>query len=65
MVTFDENLSPVISDFHKSRMPGIEREVSASEFFSVIADETERLIDLSDRIGFCFSYAAEILPDHD
>lgn len=65
MVTFDENLSPVISDFHKSRMPGIEREVSASEFFSVIADETERLIDRSDRIGFCFSYAADILPDHD
>ena len=65
LVTFDHNLNPVISDFRKSRMPGIEREVSAKEFFSIIADETERLIDKSDRIGFCFSYAATILPDHD
>ena len=65
LVTFDHNLNPVISDFRKSRMPGIEREVSAKEFFSIIADETERLIDRSDRIGFCFSYAATILPDHD
>ena len=65
LVTFDHDLNPVISDFKKSRMPGIDREVSAKEFFSIIADETERLIDKSDRIGFCFSYAATILPDHD
>ena len=65
LVTFDHDLNPVITDFRKSRMPGIDREVSAAEFFSIIADETERLIDKSDRIGFCFSYAATILPDHD
>ena len=65
LVTFDQDLNPVISDFKRSRMPGIEKEVSAKEFFSIIADETERLIDKSDRIGFCFSYAATILPDHD
>ena len=65
LVTFDNNLKPVISEFNKGRMPGIDREVSAAEFFSLIADEAERLIDRSDRIGFCFSYAAEILPDHD
>lgn len=65
LVTFDHDLNPIISDFKKSRMPGIDREVSAKEFFSIIADETERLIDKSDRIGFCFSYAATILPDHD
>ena len=65
LVTFDHDLNPIISEFKKSRMPGIDREVSAREFFSIIADETERLIDKSDRIGFCFSYAATILPDHD
>lgn len=65
IVTFDANLKPVISDFRKSSMPGVAHEVSAKEFFSIIADESERLIDQSDRIGFCFSYAAEILPDHD
>ncbi len=65
LVIFDQDLNPVISDFKRSRMPGIDKEVSAKEFFSIIADETERLIDKSDRIGFCFSYAATILPDHD
>ena len=65
LVTFDHDLNPMISDFKRCQMPGIDHEVSASEFFSIIADETERLIDRSDRIGFCFSYAATILPDHD
>ena len=65
LVTFDHDLNPIISDFKRCQMPGIDHEVSASEFFSIIADETERLIDRSDRIGFCFSYAATILPDHD
>ena len=65
IVTFGDDLKPKISDFRKIRMPGTEKEVTAAEFFAVIADELERLIDKSDKIGFCFSYAAEILPDHD
>lgn len=65
LVTFDENLSPVISDFRKVGMPGVKAEVSAKEFFGILADNVERLIDKSDRIGFCFSYAATIQPDHD
>ncbi len=64
LVTF-HNGEPEISDFRKVPMPGSDREVSASEFFSILADNTERLIDRSDRIGFCFSYAAEITDDHD
>ena len=64
-VTFDSNLNPVIGDFRKTGMPGIDRPVSPEEFFGTFADQVERLIDQSDRIGFCFSYAAEILPDHD
>lgn len=65
LVTFDEKMNPVVSDFQKRQMPGIDREVSSKEFFSIIADETQRLLDKSDRIGFCFSYAAQILEDHD
>lgn len=65
IVEFDSNLNPIISDFKKTSMPGIEKEVSAKEFFCKIADETERLIQKTDRIGFCFSYAAKILPNHD
>ena len=47
IVTFGDDLKPKISDFRKIRMPGTEKEVSAAEFFSVIADELERLIDKS------------------
>lgn len=65
LVTFDCDRKPVISDFQKTRMPGIEREVSAAEFYSILADNVERLIDKADKIGFCFSYAAEILENHD
>ncbi len=65
LVTFNEEGAASISDFKKTKMPGIEREVSAAEFFSALADQAERLIDRSDRIGFCFSYAAEILASGD
>ncbi len=65
LVSFDSSLKPSIEDLKKRSMPGIESEVSAKEFFSILADETERLIDKSNKIGFCFSYAAEILSNHD
>jgi hexokinase len=65
LVTFDDHAVPVISDFKKSGMPGVKTEVSAQAFFSALADDVERLIDKSDLIGFCFSYAAEITAGHD
>ena len=65
LVSFDSEKRPQISDFRKVRMPGLEKEVSAAEFYSILADNVERLIDKADRIGFCFSYAAEITEDHD
>ncbi len=65
LISFDESGNSILEDFRKTHMPGIGKKISAKDFFSVFADETERLIDKSDRIGFCFSYAAEILPDHD
>lgn len=65
LVTFDEHFVPQISEFRKSGMPGVKEEVSAEKFFSLLADDVERLIDKSDKIGFCFSYAADILPNHD
>ena len=65
IVEFSTDLKPVIKDFKKTRMPGSDKEVLAKEFISVFADEIKRLIDQCDRVGFCFSYAAQILPDHD
>ena len=65
LVTFDEQGSAHIEDFRKVSMPGVKEEVTAQQFFSTFADEVERLIDKSDKIGFCFSYAAAITEDHD
>lgn len=65
LVTFDEDKNPILTDFKKVGMPGVKKEVSADEFFGILADNVERLIDKSDNIGFCFSYAATISEDHD
>ena len=64
-IYFDDNLKPVFEDFEHTTMPGIREEVSARTFFSVLADQVERLVDSTEAMGFCFSYAAKILPDHD
>ncbi len=65
LVTFDDDGIAHIEDFRKVSMPGVKEEVTAKQFFSTFADEVERLIDKSDKIGFCFSYAASITSDHD
>lgn len=65
LVTFDEQGVAHIEDFRKTSMPGVKTEVTAKQFFTTFADEVERLIDKSDNIGFCFSYAATITEDHD
>ncbi|MDR1572708.1 MAG: hexokinase [Clostridiales Family XIII bacterium] len=46
-------------------IPGLKREVSAREFFDRVAACLEPVIAKSDRIGFCFSNPAEILPTVD
>ena len=49
----------------KWKMPGIERPASWEEFISFVADSLMDIIDRTDRIGFCFSYSAEITPEMD
>ncbi len=62
-VTLSGNV--VISDAVNYRMPGLDGEISASEFFNTVADYIRPLAEKVDRIGFCFSYPTEILPDKD
>ena len=64
-VYFNKDKEPVFEDYKAVQMPGIEHEVGAEEFFSIFADQVERFADSIDTFGFCFSYATEILPDHD
>jgi hexokinase len=65
IVEFSHELKPVIKEFRKTHMPGVDKEVSAKEFVSVFADQIKHIIDQCDKVGFCFSYPAQILPDHD
>ena len=65
LVTFDSNGNPQISEMEKTKMPGVERELSKKEFFEQIADNLEHLKNKSDRIGFCFSYPMTIKENGD
>jgi hexokinase len=54
-----------IKDTVSYLMPGLEREISSREFFKTIADYVRPLAEKTDRIGLCFSYPTEIMPDRD
>ena len=65
LVTFDQEGQPQISEMEKTRMPGVERELSRKEFFEQFAVNLEHLKNKADRIGFCFSYPMEIQENGD
>ncbi|GMO43315.1 MAG: hexokinase [Termitinemataceae bacterium] len=64
-----EPFTPQITGLTKTNMPGTKGRLSATDFFKAIADICEPLIrghgGEIDGIGFCFSYAMDILPDGD
>ena len=64
-ITFAEDGSYEMANFHKAPMPGTDGYVTKEEFFDRLADFLTPVIDDSDRIGFCFSYATEVTPECD
>jgi hexokinase len=64
-VTFDQDGKAVVEDLARHRMPGTEEEIGREEFFRALAGYVKPLAGRSEKIGFCFSYPAEILPDKD
>ena len=64
-VKFNEQGKLEISKTINTRMPGLDGEISKDEFFQTIAGYVKALALESERIGFCFSYPTEILPDKD
>jgi hexokinase len=60
-----ENEAPDILYHETHPIPGLREEVSAREFFDRVAAYLEPVVAKSDRIGFCFSNPAEILPSGD
>lgn len=65
LVTFDAAGIPTISDMEKTRMPGVEKELSKKDFFEQFAVNLEHLKNKTDRIGFCFSYPMSIKENGD
>ena len=64
-ISFDADNRAHIDDYSRYPMPGTETEVSADEFFDQLAGYLQPVLEKSDRIGFCFSYPAEISPHRD
>ena len=54
-----------ISEMKKMLMPGIGKSASWDEFISFVADGVMPFMDRADKIGFCFSYSADITPEID
>jgi hexokinase len=65
VVSFDDHGKPVVEDLARHRMPGVDAAMERDEFFRAMADVVLPAMKKSDRIGFCFSYPAEIMPDKD
>jgi hexokinase len=65
VVSFDDRGTPVVEDLTRHRMPGVDAAMERDEFFKALADVVLPAMRKSDRIGFCFSYPAEIMPDKD
>ncbi len=54
-----------ISELKKMPMPGIGRSATWEEFVCFVADAVMPYMDRADKIGFCFSYSADITPEID
>lgn len=54
-----------IRDYREAPMPGTDGELTAADFFDRLADLIRPLAQPGRRIGFCFSYPMDILPDGD
>jgi len=64
-ISFDMDNQASIKDYSRYPMPGYIAEVSADEFFKQLADHLEPMLGRSNKVGFCFSYPAEISPEMD
>ena len=54
-----------VEQIKKIGMPGIGKPATWEEFVSFVADAVEPFMDRADKIGFCFSYSADITPEVD
>lgn len=65
LVSFDAYGRPIIMYSQMHPMPGSLGEIDKAEFYKTLVGYLSPVIQESDRIGFCFSYPTEILPNKD
>ena len=65
VVDFDSAGKPVIGSFSKRPMPGTQGALTAEQFFDTLAEAIEPFDRISNKVGFCFSFPTEIMPDGD
>ena len=65
VVSFDEKRKPIIANYNRYSMPGIESEITADELFTEIANYIVPYLHECKNIGICFSYMSESTPDKD
>ena len=60
-----ENGAFITEEITKAKMPGIDRPAEWEEFVAFTAEHIMPFMDRTDKIGFCFSYSADITPEID
>jgi len=65
VVSFDATGQRVVENLTRHRMPGVDEAMDREAFFRALAGVVLPAIDGRERIGFCFSYPAEITPERD
>lgn len=65
LVRFDSDTNPVIEYFTTYPMPGSTGEITREEFYDMVSDYLLPVIDRCSKIGWCFSFPTEILPNKD
>lgn len=54
-----------VEQMRKWKMPGIDAPATWEDFIRFTADAIQPLMEQTDKIGFCFSYSADITPEID
>lgn len=64
LVSFAAN-GPVIEELRTRPAPGLGAPISREGFLREVAEFAAPLVGQADRLGYCFSYQAEVLPNGD
>ncbi len=64
-MSFDNDMNLVTENLQQRKMPAIDEELSNKEFFATLAAYLTSYKNVSEKIGFCFSYAVEMFPNKD